>query len=261
MKNIDFLPNRYRESAAARAALVKRWTIVLGITVFIAPMATYQNIARNQVVRQLALVGPQFEEAQSKSQHLAELQKELQLARGEAALLAWLNHPWPRSQILVQLHEPLPESARLTSIKLTNEPKASASSSASAGRNRAARRAVGDAAESHPDDSRPAAEKDLIKMHEQVATSDTVVTLSGVSVNTTELHTYVARLRTTGMFDKSELRSLESLPGQEGAKSQNFEIRVVLAPGHARVLAAESAPSATASATPFTAESTIASRP
>src|SRR5690606_15843264 len=46
MKKIDFLPNRYRESEAARAALVKRWTIVLGIAIFIVPMATYQNIAR-----------------------------------------------------------------------------------------------------------------------------------------------------------------------------------------------------------------------
>src|SRR5690606_6454899 len=111
---IDFLPNRYRESEAARAALVKRWTIVLGIAIFIVPMATYQNIARNQVTRHLAVVGPQFEAAQAKSQQLDQLQQELRLARGEAALLAWLNHPWPRSQVLVQLHEPLPESARLT---------------------------------------------------------------------------------------------------------------------------------------------------
>jgi hypothetical protein len=75
------------------------------------------------------------------------------------------------------------------------------------------------------------------------------------------LHTYVARLRTIGMFDKSELRSLESQPGQEGAKAQNFEIRVVLSPGHARLLGPEATPSATASQQSLNTSSTLASRP
>ena len=230
MKKIDFLPARYREGYVARAAVIKRWTIVLGIAVIITPLAIYQYCVHALVVNRFVVVEPEYMQAQAKSQHVAKLEQELALARGEAALLAWLSHPWPRSQVLAQVHAPLPESLRLTGIKLTSEPKVVAPPGPSMGRARGRR---GPEAEANPaDEARPASQKDLLRLLDQVSQNDTVVTLNGVTVSTTELHTYVAMLRTTGMFDKSELKSVESQPGQEHTKAQTFEIRLVLADGH-----------------------------
>lgn len=259
MKNIDFLPSRYREGYAARAAVVKRWTIVLGISVIITPLAMYQYLVHASVVHSFVLVEPEFMQAQAKSQYMTRLQADLELARGEAALLTWLNHPWPRTQVLAHVHAPLPQSVRLTGVRLAKEPKAIANAELG-GRNRAARRA----AESEVDAaaaSRPAAEKDLLRLHDQLGQHDTIVTLTGITYSTTELHTYVALLRASPLFGKSELRSVESQPGQEQSKAQTFEIRLVLAPGHG--LLPTSAPNAAAGSIAAAARPnfTVARRP
>lgn len=234
MKNIDFLPTRYREGYAARAAVIKRWTIVLGIAIIITPLAIYQYLIHAAVVHRFVVVEPEYMQAQAKSQYVARLEQELAAARGEAALLAWLSHPWPRSQVLAQLHAPLPESLRLTGIRLAAEPKSTSTTTGpQVGRSRAARRAAEEEA-TQADAGRPPHEKDLQRLLELATQNDTVVTLNGVTVSTTDLHKYVALLRTSGMFDKSELRSVESQPGQESSKQQTFEIRLVLASGHAQ---------------------------
>jgi hypothetical protein len=238
MKNIDFLPARYHERYAARAAVIKRWTIVLSISIVITPLAIYQLMVHRGVVNSFVHVEPEYLRAQAKAKRLEELRSELQRAKGEAALLAWLGHRWPCSQVVAHLHAPLPESVRLTSIKLANEPKASPMNAP--GRPRAARRA--EVQEPSIEASRPVAEKDLHVLHEQVTQNEQVVTLTGVTVNTKELHSYVARLGMSGLFDKSELRSLGSVPGQDNG-SQNFEIRVVLEAGHCVEPKAEAAKS------------------
>jgi Tfp pilus assembly protein PilN len=231
MKNIDFLPSRYREGYAARAAIIKRWTIVLGLATIITPLAIYQYLIHASVVQSFVHVEPEYLQAKSKAERIGELQQELQVESGKAALLSWLNHPWPRSQILAQITAPLPESVRLTSIKMASEPKPVVATGDD-GRGRAPRPSA-DPRETAVVDARPEAERDLLKLYEQSSQNDVVVTINGVTVSTTELHTYVAKMRVTGMFVKSELRSLESMPGQENSKAQSFEIRLVLAPGHA----------------------------
>jgi hypothetical protein len=252
MKNIDFLPSRYREGYAQRTAVVRRWTIVIGLAVIITPLAIFQYVVHANVVHSFVLVEPEYMVAQAKSKRVAELEQQLEQARGEAGLLAWLAHPWPRSQLLAQINAPLPDSIRLSSIRLTTEPKPVTDNGATSGRNRAARRNV-DERESALLESRPAHEKEIVRLTEHVAQNDSVVTLSGLTVNNTELHTYVARLRLAGMFVKSELRSLESMPGQEKSKAQVFEIRLVLSPGHAlppKAEASKSSPAVASASTP-----------
>src|SRR5690606_38175648 len=118
MRNIDFLPNRYRETYAARAAVVRRWPIVLGLASIITPLAIYQYVTHRSVVMSVVQVEPEFLVAQQKSKQLADLRAKLELARGQAALLVYLDHPWPRTRILAALQEPLPESVRLTNIQM-----------------------------------------------------------------------------------------------------------------------------------------------
>jgi hypothetical protein len=227
MKNIDFLPARYHERYAARAAIVKRWTIVLGISIVITPLAVYQLLAHHRVCNRFVLVEPEYKKAQDKSKRLDDLRKKLELVKGEAALLAWLRHPWPRSQVLAHVHGPLPQSMRLTSIKLNSEPKFAGANAP--GRPRARR--PGEGQQPGAEDTRPSAEKDLQYLLELVGQNERVVTLNGVTLNSTELHAYVAQLNASRLFGKSELRSLETAPGQETA-TQNFEIRLVLDAGH-----------------------------
>ncbi len=234
MKTIDFLPTKYRDRYAARAAVIKRWTIVCGIAVLIAPLACLQNWQHHRVVTDLVAIEGQYSSAVKRAARLDELRADLELARGEAALLAYLNHPWPRTQVLARINEPLPEAVRLTSIHMLPEAVKTAEDAAGGARNRAARRA-NQQQESNIDDRRPAAEKDLLKLAQQNEQNDTIVVLTGITVDTTDLHKYVAKLRLSELFVKSELKSLESIAAQDTSKAQKFEIRLVMADGHAKL--------------------------
>lgn len=229
MKNIDFLPGRFRENHAATQALIKRWTIAIGLATFIVPLALYQFVAHRSIVLRLAEIGPEYNTALLEQTHLHQVQDQLKLAQGEAALLAYLQHPWPRSQILAKIHEPLPESVRLTGVKLLSELRPSSSEGPVANRSRRSRRA--DPRESDVDSKRPVAEQDLQALAEMVSSRQVVVMLTGITLNPTELHTYVAHLRASGLFDKSELRSVEKITGGDD-RTQKFEIRLVVSPGY-----------------------------
>jgi hypothetical protein len=135
----------------------------------------------------------------------------------------------------------LPESARLTSVLLTEEAKALAGEPVAAGRGRGAGRRAREEQEANNAASRMPTENDLYKLSDHFDQHEQVLTLIGVTVNTTELHSYVARLRMSGLFSKGELKSLESVPGQESVKSQKFEVRLVLAPRHGKLKRANAA--------------------
>lgn len=261
MKNIDFLPTKYRERYAARSAVVKRWTTVFGLAVVIAPLACYQYLVHHRVVTELVAIERDYADAVKQEARLKALKQDLELARSEAALLVYLNHPWPRTQVLAKIHEPLPEAVRLTSIRMLPEAVKSADEGNALPRNRAARRA-NQQQESNIDDKRPAAEKDLAKLVLQAEQQDTIVTLTGITVDTTDLHKYVAKLRLSGMFVKSELKSLEAITAQDTGKSQKFEIRLVMADGHSKLPKADGKDSATPLATsPATSPVVLANRP
>lgn len=231
MKNIEFLPARYRENNAARADVVRRWTLLLLLVTVIAPLAAYQFISHRRVMLKFAEIDPQYNETQAELKRLGQLQQELALARCEAGLLVYLGHPWPKTQILSQVREPLPEAVRITSVHLQEMPKTIAGATVPMGRNRAARRSS-EVSDTKVDELRPPAERDLAALVDHLRQHETIVILSGVTVDNTDLHTYVAKLRISGLFAKSELKSLESLPGNDNSKSQKFEIRLVLSPGY-----------------------------
>jgi hypothetical protein len=257
MKKIDFLPGRYHERNAARHASVARLLAAGAILLGLAPLAGFQYWKLRAARRSAAEVKPLYQLALAQSKKLTELNQELEIARGEAALLAYLNHPWPRTTVLAQVHAPLPESIRLTSFRLAAEPKA-AGGQGNAGRQRGGLRSSG--VESATEDTSPLAVRDLKALADQHQQHDHTVTLAGFTTNSTDLHAYVARLRLPGLFVKSELKSLETLPGQENVRAQKFEVRLVLAPGYGKLPDAPmgSKPDTRASQLP---DATLAQRP
>lgn len=233
MKNIDFLPTKYREGYAARSAVVRRWTIMLGLLATVAPLAVYQYAQHRRVVLSLAAIEPDYVQAQDQVRQLDQIQKELQLARDEAMLVAYLSHPWPRTQVLEQVRSILPDAVRLTHITVQLEPKQGSPGVISPGRNRASRRG-GEVADTKGDDQLSPAQRDLKQLTEHLQQHDAIVVLQGVTIDTTDLHTYVAKLRVSGLFAKSELKSLESVANLESERAQKFEIRLALSPGHSQ---------------------------
>jgi hypothetical protein len=255
MKKIDFLPTRYHERQAAHSATLARWMLLAGLALGTVPLAAFQYLDHQHAVQTAAEIDPIYEQTERLTKRLSTLEAEIQKARGEAALLVYLGHPWPRTKVLAEIRSPLPQSVQLTSIRLAKEFKAS--ENPEAGRPRGTLR-PSQRQQQQSTDVGPPPVADLRKLAEEQEQHDHTVTLEGVTLNTTELHGYVARLRIGGLFVKSELRSLESLPGQELARAQKFQIRLVLAPGHGKLPASKTNSPSTS---PAAASPTVALRP
>src|SRR5262245_50894135 len=124
MKNIDFLPEIYRQREALRRARLW-WGIV--IVIFggaIGASVLAQACLRHNLQNQLDSLASEYAAAQKQVQELSTLQAQIVRAGHEASLYTFLNNPWPRTQLLAEVVRPLPDCIRLTKITLTEEEQA-----------------------------------------------------------------------------------------------------------------------------------------
>src|SRR5690349_13581296 len=113
MKNIDFLPNAYRERNALRNARAWWGVVVLVFGTVILATASVQVTWRRAVERELESLHDDYFAATQRDLELTRLQKQVQGASEAAALYTYLQHPWPRSQLLAAIARPLPEAVHL----------------------------------------------------------------------------------------------------------------------------------------------------
>jgi hypothetical protein len=228
MIDIDFLPNRYREQRAGRQ--VKIWQ--LGVLVIfggaIAATAIGQFALRCAVARQVADVEPPYASAKNDEQRFAQLQQQLRDEQTTAELYAYLNHPWPRTQILAAIARPLPDSLTLGDLLVTKETDQTVS--AGFQRNEPSRGASSEPGQS--DTQTTPAERDLNRLRDEHDRSLTVVYTSGVTTDSAALHRYVAQLGADVLFTKVDLRSFESSSSGLPAGLSKFSLRLVIRPGY-----------------------------
>ena len=117
MKNIDFLPEIYRQRDALRQARVWWGAVVLIFGTAIGLAAGAQFWLRHSIRSQVAVLQPQFNEAQTQVRELSALNAQITKAGRAAGLFTFLDDPWPRTQILAELVRPLPKSVVLTRIR------------------------------------------------------------------------------------------------------------------------------------------------
>src|SRR6187200_2875646 len=100
MKNIDFLPDIYRQRAALRQARVWWCLVVLLFGGTIGSAVAAQVCLRVGLKRQLAMLETSFTTSQVQVHELANLQAQIAKSAQEAGLFTYLQHPWPRTQLL-----------------------------------------------------------------------------------------------------------------------------------------------------------------
>src|SRR4051794_32813660 len=100
MKNIDFLPPRYRERRHQRRAFAWEIGVVASFGVLIAMTALWQFNQYWRVSGQLAALEGRHQEALATQATHQQLQTRLAEASEAAELYIYLEHPWPRTQVL-----------------------------------------------------------------------------------------------------------------------------------------------------------------
>lgn len=226
MTAIDFLPPDYHQRRLRRRA--KPWQVIISSALILLVVATAaaERAERQRLRRALEEIEPAYQTAVEQQQRLAELKKRLEQAKSAAELFTYLRHPWPRTQLLAALVEPLPPEISLETLQISGQ----------AAPNRAP---IGPATSVGPDRRNaeqelaklPPPERDLRLLREQCDPRQTVVRLAGRSTDGAALNRYLGQLAQHPLFLRAELGTIESRPlaGQPGLR---FEVTLVVRPGY-----------------------------
>lgn len=229
MKNIDFLPDRYREQAAAASANWWRLVVVglFGSGIGLASLCQYT--LQRSVNAELSVANLQYEEAQALELRLASAQEDSQVTGREAELHAYLQHPWPRTQVLGELAAHVPEPVVLKNVRLGRDGNSESPRPVMAQTTPAAEQVQTDLTKLSP------AERDLRRLRDEYDERRLVIEVEGTTADMAALHGYVAQLARSSLFERAELVSLEggSKETRRGAENNSsFRLRVLVKFGY-----------------------------
>jgi hypothetical protein len=204
MKELDFLPQRYRDQDAKRQAVAWRLVVLALFGGVVAAAAVVQLAYRSTVKATLDQVRPQFAQAQAKSQLLQQRQNELSDASAAATLCALLESPWPRTQILGAVFDPLPSTITIEELHVAQQEKPVAPGVSA--EHAAVLAASGDA---KPQAAIPLAQQDLLTLQAESQARQTIAHLTGRTSDVKALNEYLELLQSSKLIVRVELLSLE----------------------------------------------------
>ena len=220
MKEIDFLPARYRERSAQQRARIWRALMLCCLAGFAGVVALAQVAMRKPIERELAATLAQYPAAQVTTARADQLNKDLAEIDGFAALYTYLRHPWPVTQLLSTIVDPLPDSIVITEITLD--------------RKSAAQPPVMPTAPGQPVQPlapAEAAKRDLERLRSLQDGISPTVHVVGTTSDASNLHGYVSRLAPSSLFKAARIESLEAVTSDKGIAGSRFELRLQLRPG------------------------------
>ena len=213
MKNIDFLPPRYRERHRQRQAFAWEIAVVAFFGLLIAAGVLWQLKERWRVNSQLARLKDSFQEAVALQATQEQLQARLATNSETAALYLYLEHPWPRTQVLAAVESCLPPGMVLKDIHIVYEAAAAAPQL--------------DEAELQ---KLSPARRDMARLRRESDRRIAVVKIAGTTADDSQVYRFADRL---GQLPPLATVKLESAEDQGSAVGQTgFRLRGVLRPGY-----------------------------
>ena len=184
-----------------------------------------QQLLRRSVQLQIAALESRHLASQEQVRKLSNLHAEDRQAGELAALVTYLDHPWPRTQLLAEIVRPLPSTVRLTELSLIqNEPAAPT--------DEASRRSPAAASAEEAAKKLPPAVHDLQELRKLHDRRETIIEITGQVQDVAPLHGYVAALGRSPLVVRARLKSIESAAAEEGLRTTRFTVTVLIRPAH-----------------------------
>lgn len=216
MKQIDFLPQRYRDQHVRRKAGTWRLLVcaLFGGAIVVASLGQFWH--RGQVQARIVEIQPLLAESQALSDRLAQMQGELTRVTHKANVCALLNSRWRRTQIVASIVKPLPASIRIEELQIVErtggETKPAASFNPEA---------------SEPAEQLPPAARDAADLEKRLRDDQTVATLTGITADVAALHVYLEQLERRPLVARVELLSVENVKTGAARGRQQFIAEVL----------------------------------
>jgi hypothetical protein len=227
VKDIDFLPRRYRDEHAHRSTLGWRALVIVSYAALLALAAWSQSSRKQGLVTLLDEATRQHDAVMVQADELAGLQQAVRQWNAEAELWTYLRHPWPKSQLLAAIVGPLTPGITLADLRIH---RAETTAGGTAGILRDRQRIVQEGESGQPDTRTPA-ERDLETIRQREDQTSLIVTIQGTTRDIAGLHSYLGQAGRSPLFSSVELTSIES---EEllGKASSRFTARAVVRPGY-----------------------------
>jgi len=225
--SINFLPNEYRERGDVRKKTLWQTLVLLVFGGVVAATVLFQLDQRRAARAQVAAIAGPYAFAQARVKKLEQLQNELRRERQTAALLVYLQHPWPRTQILMAATKPLPASVTLEELQVVRETP-----------DLVANERTQDTLPRRPAQQQeeevllvPPPVRDQEALRAENDSLRVVVLLTGVTQNTEELHAYLVQVLKSPLIDQADLKSLEGIEDESQAGKSRFAVVLKVTPG------------------------------
>lgn len=217
MKDIDFLPQRYRDRAVRVRARAWRLGMVSSLLAFAILVAVAQFTVRRSVQHELSLVTSRYPAALAATAQCETLRQEIRDGDAYAALYTYLRHPWPVSRLVDDVTRSLPEAISIRSLRLeTTQALATVPTNA---------------APEAPSTTLHPAELDLAKLRSERDPLRISLHLAGSASDSQSLHQFVRGLAPSRYFATAKLESVESTTTATGSVETHFELRLEVRPG------------------------------
>jgi hypothetical protein len=221
---VDFLPIEYHRRHELRRQTSHRILVGVVAVALVAALASWQLHAGRVARRELARLVPQYDQILRQNDEISKLQGELQVAQAEAELITYLLHPWPRTQLLRAVVDPLPDASMLREITIARDSNRRAETMDRVPQ-------LDRQAQEQALAKLPRAARDLKTLREQFDRMPVVIRLAGLTSDDGAPHRYVAELGKNPLFAKADLVSLDSAGGDREGKLE-FKAVVMVRPGY-----------------------------
>ena len=224
MQDIDFLPKSYRELHRQRRATVVRLVLLVSVAGTIVLAALTQHAERRRLMANLADMQLLHKEATARQAMLTELQGKLERANAEAALLTFLRHPWPKSQILTEIVAPLPEVVTLERIEFMTVDKP-----VDPLKQREFSPTIAAVDPAAPE--KLATVEDLENLRQQANSVEHQIRISGQTSDHAALHRYLMALGESKLLLNPHLEGVDSVQGEDESAIR-FTAHISVRPSH-----------------------------
>jgi hypothetical protein len=226
MIEIDFLPIQYHQKNAYRQAKPWRIIVVSAFLCLVVIITISQAFHRRYLESEFNELGSAYEMAATQKQRYSDAQNQLKRLESEAELIAYLRHPWPRSQLIAALLSRLPDEITLEQLQITLQDGSITSPS-----NRRSTTASGDS--DNQKSVLSPGERDLQYLSSRSEGKQTVVILTGSTTDSAAVHRFLNEILANTLFAKTELGFITSVNESSGTATQ-FQAKLIVRPGYGR---------------------------
>ena len=214
MNEIEFLPKRFREKQHHSNIKISRWLVLSLLLGAMALVSLYQFASLHRARGQLATMKTQHERIAALLQKVDQSRSKLDQMRHHARLQTFLDYPYPKSQVIAAVSNPLPAEIVITRIELARTQWATDRT------RETSENAADQSRQGHP------MELDLKQLVTESQRRLCTLEIEGTTIDTSSLYTFLAALHESDIVRSAKLESIDPQTNADGQEISSFTAHV-----------------------------------